>query len=127
MLLLQFDTFLYDNGYLEQIYGSTVKVGLRQRIKLKEVLKKDPYGTSSSGSATNSFGQLPTDNNLYKLTVNEDMVFSENGRILFKTPTSGFVQFRKKNVLRFSLKERCYQELSEINKVNSISGKTFSD
>jgi hypothetical protein len=118
-VVIAVDTFLYDNGYLEQIYGSTVKVGLRQRIKLKEVLKKDPYGTSSSGSATNSFGQLPTDNNLYKLTVNEDMVFQKMEEYYLKTPTSGFVQFRKKNVLQlFPEKSDAIKSYLKSNKVN---------
>jgi hypothetical protein len=99
-VVVAIDTFLYNNGFLEQIYSGVVKVGLRQRIELKQVLKKDPYGTSSPASATESYGLLPTDGNLYKLTVNEDMVFQKTQEYFLATSSSGFVQFRKKSVLQ---------------------------
>ena len=94
------DTFFYDKGYLELISGGPVKVVLKQYIKLKEVLKKDSYGTSSSGSATNSYGTLPVDGNFYKLAANEDMVFQKTLEYYLSTPSGSFAPFNKKSVLR---------------------------
>lgn len=113
------DTFFYDNCYLEQISGGPVKVGLRQRIKLKEVLKKDSYGTSSSGSSTNSYGMLPSDGNFYKLTANEDLVFQKTMEYYLATSSSGFVQFKKKSVLQlFPQKAAEIQKYLKSNKVD---------
>jgi hypothetical protein len=94
------DTFFFDNGYLQQICGGPVKVYLKQYIKLKEVLKKDPYGTSSAGGASTSYGSLPADGRFYKLTANEDMVFQMVREYYLSTPGSGYVAFRKKTVLQ---------------------------
>ena len=38
--------------------GGPFKVVLKQYIKLKETQKQDSYGTTSAGSATNSYGSL---------------------------------------------------------------------
>jgi hypothetical protein len=94
------DTFFFDNGYLEQIKGGSLKVGLRKRIILKEILSQDSYGTASTGSSTNSYGALPSEGNFYKLAANKNMVFQKTMEYYFATPTSGFVQFRKKSVLQ---------------------------
>lgn len=119
MVVVAQDTFYYDNGYLEQITGNPVRVGLRQRIKLKEVLKKDSYGTSSSGSATNSYSMLPTDGNFYKLTANEDMVFQKTMEYYVATSSSGFVQCKKKSVLQlFPQKADEIQKYLKTNKID---------
>jgi hypothetical protein len=119
LIVVAQDTFFYDNGYLEQIFSGPVKVGLKQRIKLKEVLKKDSYGTSSSGSATNSYGFLPSEGNFYKLTANEDMVFQKTKEYYLATSSSGFVQFRKKAVLQlFPQKATEIQKYLKSNKVD---------
>jgi hypothetical protein len=113
------DTFFYDKGYLELISGGPVRVALKQYIKLKEVLKKDSYGTSSSGSATNSYGSLPVDGSFYKLAANEDMVFQKTLEYYLATSSSGFVQFSKKNVIQlFPQKEDVIKAYLKSNKVN---------
>ncbi|MEI6050171.1 MAG: hypothetical protein WCS03_14805 [Bacteroidota bacterium] len=113
------DTFFFDNGYLEQICGGPVSVGLRQRIKLKQVLKKDSYGVSSSGSATSSYNSLPADGNFYKLSANEDMVFQKTKDYYLATKSSGFIQFRKKTVLQlFPEKEAAIKDYLKSNKIN---------
>jgi hypothetical protein len=113
------DTFFYDNGYLRQICGGPVKVGLRQRFKLTQVLKKDSYGSSSSGSATTSINMLPSDGNFYKLTVNEDMVFQKIKEYYLAASSGGFVQYRKKTVLQlFPQKEDAIKGYIKSNKIN---------
>jgi len=59
---------------MEQIYEGPFKVVLKQYIKLKETQKQDSYGTTSAGSATNSYGSLPANGNFYKLAANTDLV-----------------------------------------------------
>lgn len=93
------DTFYYEKGYyMELISGGPVKVALKQYIMLKETLKKDSYGTSSAGSATNSYGMLPSQGNFFKLIANEDMVFQRTLEYYLSDKSGGFVAFSKKNV-----------------------------
>ncbi len=123
-LVVAQDTFYYNNGYLEQIYGGTVMVGLRQRFKLKEVLTKDSYGTSSSGSSSNSYGSLPTNGDFYKLVPNEDLVFQKALEYYLSTSSSVFVQFKKKNILQlFPQKEDAIKDFIKRNKIDFDSVK----
>jgi hypothetical protein len=95
------DTFYYDNGsYFELLPGSTLKVFLKQYIRLKETLKKDSYGTASSGSSTTSYGSMPVNGNFYALTANEDMVFQRTLEYCLPASTGGFVPYTKKSVLQ---------------------------
>jgi hypothetical protein len=82
-------------------------------------LKKDSYGTSSSGSATNSYGSLPVDGSFYKLAANEDMVFQKILEYYLTTSSSGFVQFSKKNVIQlFPQKGDAIKAYLKSNKVD---------
>ena len=113
------DTFFYDNGYLEQIYSGPVKVYLRQHYKLKQVLKKDSYGISSSGSSTTSYSVLPYDGKFFKLTANEDMVFQKTREYYLSVSSSGFVQFRKKPLLQlFPGKEEAIKDYLKADKID---------
>jgi hypothetical protein len=101
LIVIEQDTFFFDKVYLELIsQQGPVMVSMNEYIKLKEVQKKDPYGTSSSGSSTTSYGSLPTDGKFYKLTANEDMVFQRVWDYYISTPASGFEPFSKKSVLK---------------------------
>jgi hypothetical protein len=101
LIVIKQDTFFYDKGfYLEQIHGGTVKVVQKQCIKLKETQKQDSYGTSSSGSATNSYGMLPSQGNFYKLTANEDMLFQRKVEYYLSDKSGEFVPFSKKNLIK---------------------------
>jgi hypothetical protein len=113
------DTFLYDKGYLELISGGPIKVVLKQYIKLKEIQNKDAYGVASSASATQSYGSLPVNGNFYKLTPNKDMVFQKTLEYYLATPSTGFVSFRKKNVMQlFPQKAAEIQHYLKSNKIN---------
>jgi hypothetical protein len=119
------DTFFFDNGYIEQISGGGIKVGLKQYIKLKEVLKKDSYGTSSSGGASTSYGSLPANGKLYKLTANEDMVFQKVREYYLSTPASGFVSFRKKTIMQLFPKHE--DEIKTFLKSNDVDFDSGED
>ena len=72
-ILISEDTFYYDQGYIQQIKNGNVKIGVKEYYDYKESEKKDPYGTSSSSSASTSYGMLSTASNYYKLKVNDSL------------------------------------------------------
>jgi hypothetical protein len=113
------DTFYYDKGYLEQIFNGQVKVALKQYIKLKEVQKKDSYGSSGSNSATDSYSTIQTAGQTYKLVINQDRVFQKMSEFYLATPSSGFVPFSKKKVMQlFPRKKDAIQDYLKSNKVD---------
>jgi hypothetical protein len=114
------DTFYYDNGsYFELIAGSNIQVFLKQYIRLKETLKKDSYGTASSGSSTTSYGSLPVNGNFYSLTANEDMVFQRTLEYYLPASSGGFVPYTKKSVLQlFPDDEDAIKAYLKSNKIN---------
>ena len=93
------DTFYYDKGYIKQINGGPMRIGLKDFIELKEVQNKDPYGIASSASSTTSFGSLPLDGNFYKLTANQDMVFQRIRQFYIAVSGNGFILINRKNLL----------------------------
>jgi hypothetical protein len=119
-IVIDADTFYYyKGGYLELISGGAVKIALRQYIKLKETQKKDTYGTSSSGSATTSYGSLPAGGDFHMLVANEDMVFQRTLEYYISDPEGGFDMFNKKNVLHlYPQHEDKIKAYLKANKVN---------
>lgn len=100
MILIAQDTFYYDKGYIEQLAGGKVTVGLKQLYKLKMVENKDSYGTAGSGSATSSYNSMPADGNFYKLTANKDMIFESSLSYYISNGTEGFSPLNRNNVLK---------------------------
>lgn len=108
LIAIEEDTFYYNNAYVKQIKSDYPKVGIRDIVELKEVLKKDPYGVSSSGSSRISYNALPSDGNIYKLKGNHDMIFQRIREYYLSTPWSGFLLFNKKNVFLLYPGEKKY-------------------
>lgn len=100
LIMVAQDTFYYDKGYIEQLRGGKIKVGLKQYVELKEKQNLDTYGVSSSGAATTSFGSMPADGNFYKLTANKDLIFKRTLQYYIATPESGFVLCNKKSIIK---------------------------
>jgi hypothetical protein len=119
-IVIAADTFYYyKGGYLELISGGAVKIALRQYIKLKETQKKDSYGTSSAGSATNSYGSLPMGGDFHMLVANEDMVFQRTLEYYISSPEGEFDQYNKKNVLHlYPQHEKAIKEYLKASKIN---------
>lgn len=106
LVLIAQDTFYYDRGYIEQLRGGKIKVGLKQYVELKEEQSKDSYGTSSAGSATTSVGSLPLDGNFYKFTANKDLIFKRTLQYYIATPASSFVLCARKNIMKLFAQEK---------------------
>ena len=92
------DTFYFDNGYIEQISGGSFKVGVKQFIKLKDVLKKGAFGTTNRNSAIESYKPV-TRGIFYDWVPNEDCVFQMEREYYFSKSGSDFVLFTRKNTL----------------------------
>jgi len=121
ILLIAFvaDTFCYYDGYLEIIRNGHLKVALRQNLSLKEILKRDSYGASSSNSSTDSYKTLQTEANSYKLISNQDRVFEKTTQYFISNPSSNFVPFNKKKVFQlFPQKKEAIQEYLKTNKLD---------
>jgi hypothetical protein len=113
------DTFFFDKGYIEIISGGQVKMGLKQYVRLKDILKKGALGTTSRGSSVDSYNSLHTYGNFYELVPDEDIELQMTQEYYLATPSSGFVQFRKKSVLLlFPSKTTEIQKYLKSNKVN---------
>ena len=119
LIIAATDTFYYDNGFIELISNDHVRVAMKDYIKLREVLKKDPYGTSSSGSSRESFNVIPSETNFYKLKANTDLLFQRTVEYYISIPQGNFVLYKRKNVFRlFPEKKKEIKIFLKMNKVN---------
>jgi hypothetical protein len=121
ILLIAFaaDTFFYQAGYLEIIREGPIKVAVRQSLSLKEVMKRDSYGSSSSNSSTDSFSSIETAGKTYKLVSNQDRVFEKTVQYFIANTSGSFVPFNKKKVLQlFPEKKEIIQEYLKNNKID---------
>ncbi len=113
------DTFCYENGYLENLREGKVRVAVRQGISLKDILKRDSYGSSSSNSSTDSFSSIETAGKTYKLVSNQDRVFEKTVQYFIANTSGSFVPFNKKKVLQlFPEKKEIIQEYLKNNKID---------
>jgi hypothetical protein len=118
------DTFFYDNGYLQLIHSGNIRVGLKHYVKIKDVLKKGAFGTTARGVSIDSYNSIASSGNLYDLVPNEDLELQKMKEYFISTPTSGFVQFRKKFVLQlFPEKSDAIKEYLKSNKIDFDSEK----
>ncbi len=95
------DTFYYDKGYIKQWSKWSKVIGLKERIELKEIQNKDPYGTASAASSSDSYGSMPMDGNFYKLSANKDMVFHRTRQFYIAEPGGEFILLNRKSLLSF--------------------------
>jgi hypothetical protein len=94
-------------------------VALRQSISLKNILKRDSYGSSSSNSSTDSFSSIETTGKTYKLISNQDRVFEKTVQYFIAKASGSFVPFNKKKVLQlFPEKKELIQEYLKTNKTD---------
>jgi len=94
------DTFYYHNGYLEMIRSSQPRIYLKQRIVLKEILKKGVMGTVNRNSASESVDHIVSGGMSYNLKLDADMVFQKTLEYFFSTPENDFIQITRRNIIR---------------------------
>jgi hypothetical protein len=113
------DTFIYRNGYLKLIHSGSVKVCLKDKIKLIDIVKKGAMGTPNRTSSVDSYSSLPLDGKIYDIINADDMEFRRTVEFYILTPAGDLIDFRKKNVLElYPQKEAEIQKYLKTNKVN---------
>ena len=113
------DTFIYKSSYLKLIHSGTVKVCLRDKIELKDIVKKGAMGAPNRTSSVGSYSSLPLDGKLYELVPIDDMEFQRTVEFFILTSSGELVEFRKKNVMElYPAKEDEIQKYLKSNKVN---------
>lgn len=94
------DTFYYDNGYIEVISHGKIRVGLRQYVKIKDILKKGAYGSVNRGSSIDTYTSVFADGNSHDLIPNEDIEVQMIFEYYISDQTGDFLQFNKKNAIQ---------------------------
>jgi len=113
------DTFIYKTTYLMLIHSGTVKVCLRDKIVLKDIVKKGAMGSANRTSSVDSYSSLPVGGKLYELVPSDDMEFQRSPEFYILTSSGELIEFRKKNVMElFPSKEDEIQKYLKSNKVN---------
>ncbi len=113
------DTFFFDKGYIEIISGGQLKVGLKQYIKLKDILKKGAYGTTNRGVSIDTYNSVATGGISYDLIPNEDLELQKTLEYYISDLSGGFMLFTKKNAIQlFPGKEDDIKTYIKSNKVD---------
>lgn len=121
------DTFYYDKGYIKQLSKWSKVIGLKERIELKEIQNKDPYGTASAASSSDSYGSMPMDGNFYKLSANKDMVFQRTRQFYIAEPEGEFILLNRKSLFNsFQGKEDMIKQFLKANKTKFNSPDDMS-
>ncbi len=119
MITVALDTFFYDNGYVELISHGPVRIGLKQRVLLKEILRKGAYGVTDRNSAIDTYTLVETGGNFYKLTPNEDWLLERSRQYVIKDPSGEFILLNRKNLFEiFPLKKDSIKEYLKSNRVD---------
>jgi hypothetical protein len=113
------DTFYYDNGYMEVISGGELKVGLKQYVKIKDVLKEGAMGTMNRVSSIDTYSSLWADGSSYGLVPNENIEVQMTLEYYLSKSSPEFIIFNKKNVIQlFPQKEDEIKAYIKSNKVD---------
>ncbi|MDP4223763.1 MAG: hypothetical protein Q8868_10660 [Bacteroidota bacterium] len=113
------DTFFYSNGYVDLISHGHVKIGMKQRILLKEIERKGAYGMTDRNSAIDTYNLVEAGGNFYKLTPNEDWVLGRSKQFYIKDSQGEFILLNKKYLFDlFPLKRDSIKEYLKSNKVD---------
>jgi hypothetical protein len=94
------DTFYYAGGYIQELSGGQLKVGLKQYVKVKDVLKKGAYGTTSRGASVDTYTSMSSSGISYDLIPNEDIEVQKEIEYYISFQSGGFDLFTKKNVIQ---------------------------
>ena len=100
------DLFYYDDGYVKLIKdNSTIKLAIKQTLRLADKEKTGAYGMTSSTSAIDSYGTYMSEGRIYKLVPREDIVLKKKTQYYFGDKFNHFVLANKKNLSRLFSKQ----------------------
>jgi hypothetical protein len=118
------DTFYYDKGFIEIIDGGAISLGLKHYVRIKDILKKGAYGTTSRGASIDTYKSMSSNGISYDLVPNEDIELEDTREYYIYTADAGFTLFTKKNVLRlFPADEDRIKSYLKSERVNFNSGE----
>jgi len=118
-VVVEQDTFLLDNGYIRLIGIGPVTVGLKQAIRLKDILRKGAMGTTNRSSAIDTYNTVPLDGRIYDMVPNEDWVFRKTEEYFFSFRSVEFLPFNRRNVLKiFPEKKKTIEEYLKSEKIS---------
>lgn len=97
------DSFFYDKGFLALVTSNpTIKLAIRQRIKVIDKQKIGAYDQPSSTGSIDSYNSVQSGNRMYKLDIREDIVLAKETSLYLGDKFNHFVIANKKNSIKFS-------------------------
>ena len=94
------DTFFYDLGYIKLVNSTaSVKLGMKQMLKIIDKEKMGAYGMSSSTTAVDSYNSFYDGIQIYNLTVMENLVLAKKVQYYIGDIYNHFVSVSKKNLI----------------------------
>jgi hypothetical protein len=124
-VVIEQDTFIYRNGYYKMIHSGRLKVCLKDRIKLIEILKQGAMGTVNRTSAGETFNSMSTAGKYTDLALTDDMVFQRKVEFYILTINDELVPFKKKNVIELYLNKK--SEIEKYLKSNKVNFDSQAD
>ena len=121
------DTFIYTSGYVKNvpgymklIYGHKLKIYCKDKINLKDILKRGAMGSVNRTAAIGSFSYVEEFGGIpYDLIVPEDMVFKREVAYYIATSSGTLEPFKRKNTLKlFSYHKGEVKKYIKTNKIN---------
>ena len=94
------DTFFYDMGYIEVISGGSIRVGLKQYVKIKEILKEGAFGTTNRFSSVDTYNSMASNGISYDLIPREDIEVQRTLEYYLSGLSGDFLPFTRKNVIQ---------------------------
>jgi hypothetical protein len=94
------DTFLLNNGYIELLYGGEIRVGVKNYVKLNDILKRGAYGTTSRSGTIETYETMSAQGNSFDLVPDQDLELKTMEEYYLSVGYGGFNQFTKRNVMQ---------------------------
>ena len=128
-VITESDTFVYmPAGYMKLIYDQKLKVYCKDKINLKDILKRDGMGAVNRSAGISSFGDNEYRGLPYDLVVQEDYVYKREVAYYIATPSGALEPFKKTNVLNlFSYNKFHKAEIQKYLKINKINFEKQED
>lgn len=105
-IIIDQDTFYYDNGYILLIKSGRLKIGLKESFEFKDYIKKDGIGSTSSAGSSTSYSSVSTGSGLHALTADADLIFRRTKTFYIMSPKGDFDLYNKKNVCKMFPKDK---------------------